>query len=89
MAGIKSSILTNIITTLETITTANSYNTNVKVSIAGLVVDRYLGYDLVNVASSSRIVTTEETHDNALHPADDGLEQIADSHFAYILREIQ
>ena len=65
------------------------YDTDVKVVIAGLVIDRYYGYDLVDVASSSRIITTEKTHDNALHPADDGLEQIGDSYFAYILREIQ
>ena len=65
------------------------YNGNVKVGIAGLVLDRYFGYPLGSSPSSARITTNVGSHTNALHPSPEGYQQLGDLVYTYILKEIQ
>ncbi|HAQ21106.1 MAG TPA: hypothetical protein DCR40_18015 [Prolixibacteraceae bacterium] len=61
---------------------AGAYNANVFVGIAGLSVDRYYGYVRVTQAVSARISDTEEVHNNAVHLATAGSQQVGDSYYA-------
>jgi len=58
------------------------YNANVIVGIAGLCVDRYYGYVRVTQAVASRISTTEEVHNNAVHLDTPGSQQAGDSYYS-------
>jgi lysophospholipase L1-like esterase len=67
---------------------AGVYNSNAKVGIAGLAIDRYYGYPLASQAISARVATTETVHSNALHPAASGYQQMGDCIYAQIQNEI-
>jgi len=61
------------------------YNANVSVGIAGLVCDRYYGYELGSQAVSQRVADLIPIHINAVHPAQSGYQQIGDNDFSHIL----
>jgi hypothetical protein len=61
------------------------YDANIEVCATGAMVDRYYGYELSDIQSSSRITATELRHTNAVHPNTDGYYQLADAVFPHIL----
>lgn len=61
------------------------YDANVSVGIAGLVCDRYYGYELGTQAVSQRVTDLIPIHINAVHPAQSGYQQIGDNDFSHIL----
>jgi hypothetical protein len=65
------------------------YSANVEVCATGCMVDRYFGFELAEVQSSSRITETEIRHTNAVHPTTGGYYQLADAIFPHILKFIQ
>lgn len=66
-----------------------AYSVNVEVCPTGCMVDRYYGYELLDVPVASRIATTEKRHNNAVHPTTGGYYQLADAVFPHILKLIQ
>ena len=62
---------------------------NVFIGIAGLVCDRYYGYDLIDSPISDRVATTEKVHSNYVHPIASGYSQISDSTYAIMLKLCQ
>ncbi len=65
-----------------------AYDTNVKVGIAGLGIDRYYGYPRTTEVVGSRYTDTNEVHTNALHPDTEGYEQMADTIYPQMLNKL-
>ena len=64
------------------------YNSNVKIGIAGLGIDRYYGYPRTTEVVSSRHSETIEKHTNAVHPNYEGYLEISDIIFPQMLNEV-
>lgn len=55
---------------------------NLRISTAGMGVDRWFGYPFGTREISQRYTTTEQYHDNYVHPATSGYRQLGDGYFA-------
>jgi len=62
---------------------------NLYVGIAGLVIDRYYGYDLADSAISARNTTTEKVHVNSVHPGTIGYGEMGDGTYPLFLKLLQ
>ena len=55
---------------------------NIRIAPIALEVDRYYGYNFSTRAISQRTSTTEQYHNNYVHPGNDGYGQMGDAYFA-------
>lgn len=65
---------------------AAAYNANVFIMSSGVVVDRQYGYERSTVPVAARIQGTISIHNNAVHPSQEGTNQIGDAVFGDILK---
>jgi hypothetical protein len=62
---------------------------NLYIGIAGLVIDRYYGYNLDDAAISARYTTLEKVHTNSVHPGTSGYNQMGDGTYPLFLKLLQ
>jgi lysophospholipase L1-like esterase len=56
-----------------------AYHSNVYVSAAGLMLDRYYGYPLTTEVVGSRYTEIATEHGDEVHPRNEGYDQMADA----------
>jgi|GEM_PF-1790836 len=61
------------------------YSANVTIGASGLCIDRYYGYGFSSAPVSDRVPTIIQRHNNGVHPATVGYEQMADAFFPEVL----
>lgn len=94
-AGINYGASKNVLAYLQNVATLRQYYCdiskefpNMLICPAHLMLDRYYGYGFSSRAISQRVSTTEQYHNNHVHPTKSGYGQIADAYLATYIKAL-